>query len=254
MRKLLTALLAAALAFGVTASAASAHPAPTPKCSGETWAVVSAEGDAAMAELVAWHLSTRCIVEPDDAKRLVSATQQTVVLGGTAAVPDSDVDGLNVEERLWGADRVETGRSVIAWIDRRNRPNDGATTATIDGTDPSTFSLSLVEGRLAIAEFVVGRDIAAGVWQFSKNTVRGGGSSGRYGESCVGQHHRHSYRIVAEGAEYRGTDFDGYPKAPHPLDRYKTKRFVLRHGDRVELRIEYPSDNVCEIVWRRDND
>lgn len=104
----------------ILASPASAHPTPEPDCDGETYAVVSADGDAAMAELIAsWGvLDTDCVVSPGQTALIGS--QQTVVLGGTKAVPESAVRTLNVIVRLAGADRVETARAVLAWIDARN--------------------------------------------------------------------------------------------------------------------------------------
>ena len=119
MRKLLAVVLATALAVGLTASTAAAQDAPD--CSKETYAVVSAAGDAAMAELIAsWQvLDTECVVAPEEAKAAIDG-QQVVVLGGTKAVPDSAVAGLAVIARLAGADRVATAKAVLAWIDQRD--------------------------------------------------------------------------------------------------------------------------------------
>ncbi len=120
MRKLFAVLASALLLVGITASSASAHPTPEPKCQGETYAVVSASGDAAMAELIAsWQvLDTKCVVEPGDAKAAIDS-QQVVVLGGTKAVSESAVSGLNVIVRLAGADRVATANAVVSWINQR---------------------------------------------------------------------------------------------------------------------------------------
>lgn len=166
MKKLLAMLTATALALGVTASAASAHPTPEPDCEGETYAVVSAPGDAAMAELIAsWQvLDTPCIVAPGDAKTSVSASQQTVVLGGTAAVPESAVDGLNVIVRLAGADRVATAEAVLAWIDERE---NGATIARTEAKDGDTRVGRIESSK---ATFTVGKDIQAGWWYFTDNS------------------------------------------------------------------------------------
>ncbi|WP_420621513.1 RCC1 domain-containing protein [Candidatus Poriferisodalis sp.] len=114
------AVLALSLAvFGLSAAPVAAHPTPEPECSGETYAVVAAEGDAAMAELIAsWQvLDTKCVVEPDETDRIGS--HEVVVLGGTKAVQDSAVTGLNIIVRLAGADRVATARAVLEWIDAR---------------------------------------------------------------------------------------------------------------------------------------
>ncbi|WP_419854299.1 RCC1 domain-containing protein [Candidatus Poriferisodalis sp.] len=118
--RIAAAVLALSLAvFGLSAAPVAAHPTPEPKCSGEMYAVVAAEGDAAMAELIAsWQvLDTKCVVEPGDTDRIES--HKVVVLGGTRAVPDSAVAGLNVIVRLAGADRLATARAVLGWIDVR---------------------------------------------------------------------------------------------------------------------------------------
>ena len=132
MRKLLAVVQAAALAVGLAASSASAHPTPEPDCRGETHAVVSAAGDVAMAELIAsWQvLDTKCVVAPDEAKALIDG-QQVVVLGGTKAVPESAVAGLNVIVRLAGTDRLDTARKVLAWIDNRGEATSDTTPAAV---------------------------------------------------------------------------------------------------------------------------
>ena len=44
--------------------------------------------------------------------------QSVVVVGGTAAVPESKLKGITVAERVWGEDPLETMRAVVAWADR----------------------------------------------------------------------------------------------------------------------------------------
>ena len=114
------ALTVTLLLLGLLAIPAGAHPTAEPDCDGERWAVVAAEGDAAMAELIASRqvLDTDCVVTPDRVDLIDG--QRVVVLGGTAAVSSSAVAGLAVEVRLAGADRVETARAVLEWIDERN--------------------------------------------------------------------------------------------------------------------------------------
>lgn len=123
--------------IGLLAPPVAAHPTPEPRCAGETYAVVAAEGDAAMAELVAsWHvLDTRCVVEPGDTGRIGS--HEVVVLGGTAAVPESVLRGLNVIVRLAGADRIATARAVLNWIDTR---------AQVDQSDAESETQPITSG------------------------------------------------------------------------------------------------------------
>ena len=263
MKKLLAVLTALALAFGVSASAASAHPTPEPDCAGETYAVVSAPGDMAMAELVAsWQvLDTHCVVEPDDAEASVSVSQQTVVLGGTKAVPESAVDGLNVIVRLAGADRVATAETVIAWIDRRASGN----LATIARTEAEAAAPG-AQAAQAITDskvtFTVGKDIRAGLWRFSEssgefsagsNTLSSGGAGGDIagyaGDSCL-------YR--GDGRWYFGVNVnDGMSdvlgvgpwsgsvlRLNVPFDTFV---FLLNEGDTVSLWAK--PDTVCEIEW-----
>lgn len=136
--KLAAALAVAVLAVASTSAAVSAHPTPTPRCDGETYAVVSAPGDTAMAELIAsWQvLDTACVVPPDQAERLISAAHETVVLGGTKAVPASAVDSLNVIVRLAGADRVATANAVLEWVNARLSTAEATPTVTTAPASP----------------------------------------------------------------------------------------------------------------------
>lgn len=117
---------AAALAVGILAVPASAHPAGNAgSCGGESDAVLGAAADRAAVELVAWVLKTDCILDSGDRKTsgLPAATssaydgQTTVVVGGVGAVPKNKLKGIKVSTRLWGADRLETMRAVVKWAD-----------------------------------------------------------------------------------------------------------------------------------------
>lgn len=119
MKRLIGCLAALALLL-TAAQPTSAHPTDEPDCAGETYAMVAAEGDRATAVLIAsWQvLDTDCIVTPDQVSLIDG--QEVTVLGGTKAVTESAVAGLNVDRRIAGADRVATARAVLDWIDGRN--------------------------------------------------------------------------------------------------------------------------------------
>lgn len=244
MKKLLAVLTAAALTLGVTASAASAHPTPEPDCEGETYAVVSAPGDAAMAELIAsWQvLDTPCIVAPADAKASVSESQQTVVLGGTAAVPESAVDGLNVIVRLAGADRVATAEAVLAWIDNRQQ-GDLAAVARVDATSS--------DGEFVSATFTVGKDIQAGLWRFSKNSGYLG-TEGDPLQGYLGAHCRYNSAGTTHSAIIAIETASGGNGFKHPWghtglavsEPFRTIVFVLKDDAKVTLRA---NKETCEI-------
>lgn len=262
-KKLFAVLMVAALVFGASATAASAHPTPEPGCAGETYAVVSALGDMAMAELIAsWQvLDTPCVVVPGDAEASVSASQQTVVLGGTKAVPASAVDGLNVIVRLAGADRVATAQAVLAWIDQRANGNLAtiARTEAEAATPGPQAAQAITDSK---ATFTVGKDIRAGLWRFGEdsgrfsagsNTLSSGGAggdiSGYAGDSCL-------YR--GDGRWYFGVNVnDGKAsvlgvgpwsgsvlRLNAPFDTFV---FLLNEGDTVSLWAK--PDTVCEIEW-----
>ena len=140
-----TNLLAATLTVLLVAASAvpaTAHPTPEPRCSGETYAVVAAAGDAAMAELISsWQvLDTTCVWPPDRRGALFDAIEgyhieHVVLLGGMRAVSITVADiealaGDTTAERIWGVDRVETARAVLAWIDARTAANDEPETQT----------------------------------------------------------------------------------------------------------------------------
>ncbi len=252
MQKLLAAGLTVTLTVGALTSAAAAHPASEPKCADETYAVVAAPGDAAMAELVAsWQvLNTKCVVEPDDTDMI--DRQQVVVLGGTNAVPNSAVDGLTVIVRLAGPDRVATARAVLDWTGQRQNGNLAAT-ATVQATSSSGESK---------ATFTVGKDIQAGFWRFTEST-------GRFGDfmPAPNTHSAFGYRgrgcrVPAEGtAGYIGglvtvnETGDGFGPSWRKLGQgadaiattvpFKTYVFELVDGDKVTLRT-LPGE-VCEI-------
>lgn len=60
-----------------------------------------------------------------------------IVVGGTAAVPEVKLVGLDVEERLWGVDRLETMRAVVRWADEQRGTGDGiGDSAVQSGTGP----------------------------------------------------------------------------------------------------------------------
>ncbi|WP_419920112.1 hypothetical protein [Candidatus Poriferisodalis sp.] len=124
--RMLTALLIVAglLTYPATAGA---HDTADSECEDEEDAVLGDRADWAAVELVAWVLDTECLFDAGDRKddALSEATAEmyddhsVIVVGGTAAVPESKLDGLDVEERLWGADRLETMRAVVEWADEQ---------------------------------------------------------------------------------------------------------------------------------------
>lgn len=135
-----TALALAAATIATIAALAlvvpvGAHDEPTPRCSGETYAVVARTGDQAMAELVAsWEvLDTECLwvseqYTPTNHGDLLDVIEdydirQVLVLGGTAAV-SADIYG-NIlalanqpqAHRIAGTTRLDTAKRVLKWID-----------------------------------------------------------------------------------------------------------------------------------------
>ncbi|MCY4516547.1 MAG: hypothetical protein OXB99_04825 [Acidimicrobiaceae bacterium] len=129
------ALAVAALFVTAFAGPVSAHDPSPPACGGERYAVLGDRADWAAVELVGWVLDTGCLVgsgdraddglPADTQQALGGRAQRVVVVGGAAAVPASKLDGLTVERRLWGADRLETMRAVIDWADGRDGTNGG---------------------------------------------------------------------------------------------------------------------------------
>lgn len=125
----LKALIALLIVVGLLAfpAAASAHETGNSECEGEEHAVLGDRADWAAVELVAWVLDTKCLLDSGERKNsgLPEATSEmydghmVVVVGGTAAVPESKLNGLDVERRLWGADRLETMRAVVRWADEQ---------------------------------------------------------------------------------------------------------------------------------------
>lgn len=126
MRKLITVLVAAT-ALTALPGPVSAHEPDDSDCSDETHAVLGDRADWAAVELVAWVLKTDCLLDSGNRKlnSLPSTTtalyndQQVIVVGGPAAVPETKLSGLDVEQRLWGADRLETMRAVVEWADEQ---------------------------------------------------------------------------------------------------------------------------------------
>ena len=129
--RITTALVVGVMLTALLALPASAHPAEEPDCADETHAVVSGEFDWAMAtNYVAWKLKTDCVVGPDDTDALDA--HKVYVVGGTEAVPESALAGLNVVERLWGADRIATARAVLDWVESYNGEEEPGTEQTSD--------------------------------------------------------------------------------------------------------------------------
>lgn len=126
MRKWIAVFVAAA-ALAALAAPANAHEPDDSDCSDETHAVLGDRADWAAVELVAWVLKTDCLLDSGNRKlnSLPSTTtalyddQQVIVVGGPAAVPETKLSGLDVEQRLWGADRLETMRAVVEWADEQ---------------------------------------------------------------------------------------------------------------------------------------
>lgn len=230
MRKLVAVVLATALAVGMTASSAVAHDIPEPKCEGETYAVVAAAGDAAMAELIAsWQgLDTKCVVEPDDAKAAIES-HEVVVLGGTYAVSPSAVSGLDVMSRLSGETRLDTAKAVIAWMDKRNRRGQAESASTGLG-NAQDQRRGYVEKR-----FTVGTDLRPGVWRLHSSYQSAYEACWRFD----GRRHE-DHRIDVNGNEQSLGGGVGWPR----------NTFGLLEGDIVTLRGD--PDRACTISWLRD--
>lgn len=125
-RPIFIAALTALLLLTVP-SAVGAHPSSDPACGGEDDAVLGDRADWAAVELVGWVLDTRCLLDSGDRNDSALPTNttdayddhDTIVVGGTAAVPASKLAEVTVEDRLWGADRLETMRKVVEWADKK---------------------------------------------------------------------------------------------------------------------------------------
>lgn len=150
--------------FLATVVLLAAAPASAQAQTDDRWAVVARDGDRAMAELIASNLvlRTRCVVTPDRVNQ-IPAGHDVIVLGGSAAVPDAAVAGLNVADRLQGADRIETARAVLDWIDSRPAlPTDitprcgqpPAWTVAAPDCDGETEAVVARTGDRAMAELV----------------------------------------------------------------------------------------------------
>ena len=130
---------------------ASAHETADSECDAEAHAVLGDRADWAAVELVAWVLDTECLLDSGNRKNneLPEATaemyddQSVIVVGGTAAVPESKLNGLDVEERLWGSDRLETMRAVVRWADQQRGSDEGiGETLEQSGTGPQAGRLN----------------------------------------------------------------------------------------------------------------
>lgn len=122
------AAAAALLCVALAPTAAAAHDTATaPDCADEAEAVLGLAADWAAVELVGWVLKTDCLIDAGTprssslpaASAAAASGRDVVVIGGPAALPEAKLAGLMVSERLWGFDRLETMRNVLAWIDRR---------------------------------------------------------------------------------------------------------------------------------------
>lgn len=110
----------------LASASAAAHPERQYDCAGHDEAVLGDMADRAAMELVAWVLETDCLFDSGDRSDpgLPAATRDAydghsvVVVGGGASVPGSKLAGLLVVERLWGENRLDTMRVVVAWADR----------------------------------------------------------------------------------------------------------------------------------------
>lgn len=100
--------------------------ADKPDCAGHGNAILGNEADRATMELVAWAIESDCLLDSGDRNvpTLPESTlalydgQAVIVVGGPAATPDSKLEGINVERRIWGASRLDTMREVIRWAER----------------------------------------------------------------------------------------------------------------------------------------
>lgn len=141
MRKLTAVFVVVALT--VLPAPVGAHEPDDSDCADETAAVLGDRADWAAVELVGWVLSTDCLLDsgnrnlnslPNTTTSLYD-NQQVIVVGGTAAVPDTKLSGLHVAQRLWGADRLETMRAVVEWADeQRNAAPETARDWVDEGT------------------------------------------------------------------------------------------------------------------------
>ena len=126
MRKLTAAFVVTTALIALPAPV-GAHEPDDSDCTDETRAVLGDRADWAAVELVGWVLDTDCLLDsgnrnlnslPNTATALYD-DQQVIVVGGTAAVPDTKLSDLHVAQRLWGADRLETMRAVVEWADEQ---------------------------------------------------------------------------------------------------------------------------------------
>ena len=113
-----------------------------------SWAIVPI---CAAVEPIAWVLDTECLLDSGDRKNieLPEATaemdddQSVIVVGGTAAMPESKLSGLDVEERLWGSDQLETMRAVVRWADQQRGADQGiGARSEQSGTGPQAGRLN----------------------------------------------------------------------------------------------------------------
>lgn len=135
--KAAAAIALTVIMFGMAlAVPASAHPTPEPICGGERYAVIAAEGDAAMAELIAsWQvLDTKCVISGAEQEvARMGGKDLVVILGGPKAIPvkvETWLSAMSIaHERIYGPDRLMTAEAVVAWarawVDSPVRDNDG---------------------------------------------------------------------------------------------------------------------------------
>ena len=142
MRKLTAAFVVTTALIALPAPV-GAHEPDDSTCADESRAVLGDRADWAAVELVGWVLNTDCLLDSGNRNlnSLPSTTtalyddQQVIVVGGTAAVPDTKLSGLHVAQRLWGPDRLETMRAVVEWADEQR---DSASETARDWVEEGT--------------------------------------------------------------------------------------------------------------------
>ena len=117
LRRTLIAVLAAACLLGLWPNTAAAHSHGSAECKQGDIAVAGREGDRAAMELVAWGVNgaVRCLFDKSELNQI--GARDTVIVGGTKAITDTEAATLNVVKRLAGKDRLGTMRKVVEWAD-----------------------------------------------------------------------------------------------------------------------------------------
>ena len=139
-------------------------------------------------ELVAWVLQTDCLLDSGNHNNasLPEATldaydgHSVVVVGGTAAVPESKLKDISVVQRLWGKDRLETMRAVVTWADvQKQKTKNSAEDSDAVYVDRLLLGADGLKIEFEIMDTVC-RDVAGGI--FVDDTLR---LAGRFADESV---------------------------------------------------------------------